>query len=117
MNSLRDNVKDAIRESLETSCYAVVNQDKINEDSCEIADAVFSAMGINETDQNKEEVAIVINPSVIVQVCGGIIDLVNATEGVKVDMRDYDLDGCTDHELEEDGCEVVHDETGRYVKR
>jgi hypothetical protein len=52
-NSLRDNVKDAIREKLLTSCYAVSeDEDKANEDSCSIADAVFDALGITENEQD-----------------------------------------------------------------
>ncbi len=60
---------------------------------------------------------IVINPKVVVQVYRGMIDLIDSTKGVSVELRDYDIDTCTDEEIEGYGQEVIYDKTGRYVIR
>ena len=59
MNSLRDNVKDAINGNLAN--YFRINHTEVDADLvADIADDVFAVLGISEEDQDKEEKAILI---------------------------------------------------------
>lgn len=115
MNSLRDNVKDAIFEYVDRYITFGSRDDAI----ANIADAIFCAMEITPENQDKANVKIAINPKVIVQVYRGMISLVECSDNnVKVELRDYDIDTTSDEEFKAHGEEVLTDENGdRYITR
>lgn len=52
--TLRSKVKDAIREFLEVGSYTISEPDKIVEDSANLADDIFDALGISPEEQDIE---------------------------------------------------------------
>ena len=112
MNTLRDNVKDAIQKTLIEDCIG----DGETADVTLIADAIFDVLKIDTCDQEVIDYKVAVNPKVVAQVAGGMIDVVECDENIDVELRDYDIDDCTDEELSLSN-EVVYGETGRYIIR
>ncbi len=60
-NSLRDKVKDALKGYLEKELSFELEGLDLNEEACEIADAIFDTLGISEADQDIEGAKVIID--------------------------------------------------------
>jgi hypothetical protein len=113
LNTLKANLKAAIRECLEEKCYT-----DADEDTGLLADVVFDVMKIDSHDQDKVDYKVAVNPKVVCQVSGGMISLVECDNKVKVELRDYDIETTTNEEFKAHGEEVFTDGNGdRYITK
>ena len=115
-NSLRDKMKDTIQGFLSAYQGEGIKDFAPDTIAHNLTDYVFDCLEITADQQDIEGAKVVIDPKVVVQVAGGIIELVESSKDVDVELRDYDIEECSDQELKEvDGCDVVNDKTGRYI--